>query len=104
MYDDEIVAIAAPPVRDNMKFESVRFGVYQPTGEPFVELRCWATSSADPKLPGEDCTLRLYAGAEEFKAKFCADDEAAVKEWTKAQTNEKPVSKPEPEPEPEPEP
>lgn len=85
-----VVTPTAEPVLDKMTFESVRFGVYQPTGESYVELRCWATSSANPKAPGEDRILRLYESADTFLDDFCINHEAAVKAWVQGQADEKP--------------
>ena len=97
VFAKQTVKPPAPPVRDELEFEAVYFGVYQPTKTPFVQLTCAATSSTDPELGQEMHRLRLYKSAEKFLIDFCADPDAAVKAWIQAQTNEEPEPPAEPE-------
>ena len=96
VFENEVVSLPVPPVRDEMGFEAVTFGRYQPSGTMYVELRHAATSSKNPEIGQEGVRLRLYASAEQFLLDFCADHQAAVKAWTHSQKNEVYVA-PEPE-------
>lgn len=88
MFDNEVVSISAQPVRDKMEFESVTFGIHQPSQSMYAEIRCSATSESDPEIGQEDVRLRLYEGAMQFLTDFRADPKAAVKVWIQAQTDE----------------
>jgi len=97
VFDNEVVTLPVPPVRDEYKVESVTFGIYQPDGSLYAELRCATTSSANPEIGEEPKRLRLYAGALQFLADFRAGPKASVKAWVQAQTDEAVPVPPEPE-------
>jgi hypothetical protein len=80
-----------------MKFEAVTFGIYQPSGTLYAELRLDAAIAGKPEQGGESVRLRRYATAEQFLTDFCAGPDAATEAWIDSQVDEEYVAPASPE-------
>jgi len=83
------VSRTAPIVRNEMAFEAVTFGIHEPTGTPYAELRLTATVPGKPEEGQDNIRLRRYKTAEEFHDDYCADHEAATNAWIDSQIDER---------------
>lgn len=82
------VARAAPPVRKDMTFEHIGFGIHKPSGTMYAELRLEASFVHNPEQGGEPVRRRRYATAAQFLTDFCADHAAATNAWIDSQVDE----------------